>query len=146
MKIEELVDQVKWLRQTIHQAHHEGPIETCRKSTCTAATGLITQAETGRRLPKIFVFCNTRCEGSGDWHSMVAIAEDGKGLSGHACSNHGWGWHDMGFTSSWKREHYDAHYPGGYELVWVADPSKPEETPGLAAAFEANQSRTSLEG
>jgi hypothetical protein len=137
----EIIDHLKWLRQTVHQAHHEGEIEACRKSTCTAARDLLTQVETGKRLPKIFIFCNTKCESRGDWHSMMAIAEDGTGIAGHLCSSHRWGWHDMGLTSSWKRDLYDKHYPGGYELVWVEDAEHPEKVDGLTAAFERNQAR-----
>jgi hypothetical protein len=138
----ELIDQVRWLRQTVHQAHHEGPIEECKKSTCTSARDMLTQAETGKRLPKIFILCNTRCENRGEWHSFIALAEDGTGLAGHLCSSHGWAMHDMGFTSSWKHEKYAKHYPGGYELVWVADPDHPEKIAGLKEAFDMNQRQT----
>jgi len=43
---EELVETLRFLRQTIHQAYeHEGPIEKCPKNTCDAATQAIARAE-----------------------------------------------------------------------------------------------------
>ncbi len=88
-------------------------------------------------LPRIFVFCNTmNChEGAGDWHSMVALAEDGTGLAGHICSSHGWAAHDMGINpDGWKRDLYAAHYPAGFEVVWVEDP-RPGKNLALDAAY-----------
>jgi len=83
--------------------------------------------------PKIFVFCNS-C--SPDWHSMLAIAEDGHCLAGHACSHHGWAAHDMGIVEGgWKRELYAAHYPDGFEVEWV---EKPLEHAALTLAFDRN--------
>lgn len=35
-RIKELKDTLKFVRQSIHQAHHDGGIETCRKVTCDA--------------------------------------------------------------------------------------------------------------
>ena len=40
-RVEELEATLKWVRQTVHQAHHEGEIETCRKNTCDAVTKTI---------------------------------------------------------------------------------------------------------
>ncbi len=34
----ELRDMLRWVRQTIHQAHHEGQIESCGASSCMAIT------------------------------------------------------------------------------------------------------------
>jgi len=80
--------------------------------------------------PKIFVFCNSCSPG---WHSMVAIAEDGEVLAGHVCSDHGYANHDMGLTpDGWKRDKYAAHYPDGFEVVGVQDP-----TLGVNADFDA---------
>lgn len=72
-------------------------------------------------LPTIYVFCNQKgCDGSGDWHSMIAIAEDGACLAGHVCSNHSWARHDMGIhENGWKRDKYAEHYPQGFNVVWV---------------------------
>lgn len=30
-------DTIDWMRQTIHRAYHEGPLEDCRHHTCDAA-------------------------------------------------------------------------------------------------------------
>lgn len=30
-----LRESLKWLRQTIHQSHHQGPIEDCKMNTCS---------------------------------------------------------------------------------------------------------------
>ena len=75
-------------------------------------------------LPKIYVFCNQRgCTGSGDWHSMIAVAEDGTCLAAHVCSSHGWARHDMGIDEDgWKRDEYARHYPDGFEVEWIEDP------------------------
>lgn len=37
----------------------------------------------------------------------------------HLSSNEFWCQHDMGITSDWKHDIYDAAYPNGYELVWL---------------------------
>ncbi len=34
----ELQDCLRFVRQAVHQAHHEGQIESCGKSTCMAIT------------------------------------------------------------------------------------------------------------
>lgn len=36
---------LRWMAQTVHQAHHEGAIETCGKNTCMAARDTIAKAE-----------------------------------------------------------------------------------------------------
>lgn len=82
----------------------------------------------GERLPKIFVFCNSSSPG---WVSMSALTEDGEFIAGHACSELGWGPHDMGMVGDWKHEHYRERYPDGFELVWVP---KPKESAELMAA------------
>jgi len=38
----------------------------------------------------------------------------------------------MGITSDWHHEEYKKHYPDGFELVWVENPSNDEE---FKAAF-----------
>ena len=91
--------------------------------------------------PKIFVFCNS-C--SPQWHNFVALAEDGVGLAGHVCSNHGYAAHDMGVNEDgWKRDIYAQHYPNGFEVEYVEVNSKAdaEAHPGLRAAFAAHAAR-----
>jgi hypothetical protein len=51
----------------------------------------------------------------------MAIAEDGNVLAKHLSSNTHWAKHDIGITSDWKHNYYKAHYPDGYELVWLDD-------------------------
>lgn len=94
-------------------------------------------------LPKIFVFCNS-C--SHEWHVMWAIAEDGEALASHVCSHHGFAAHDMGINENgWKRELYEAHYPDGFEVVWVEDPLNHEGWKKAAALNKAmGESATAL--
>jgi hypothetical protein len=91
--------------------------------------------------PKIFVFCNG-C--SKQWHSFVAIAEDGKVLTGHICSHHGYARHDMGVDESGlKRDIYARHYPDGFEVEYVEVTSKADVSnhAGLSAACAAHDAK-----
>jgi len=36
-RIEVLERELDWVRQTVHRAHHEGPLDECPKNTCDAA-------------------------------------------------------------------------------------------------------------
>ncbi len=93
--------------------------------------------------PRIYVWCNS-C--SHQWHTMVALAEDGAGISGHVCSSHGFAGYDMGFNSEQKHERYDEHYPDGWELIWVEDfKASMAGDSRFAAAIEANRARADLE-
>lgn len=50
----------------------------------------------------------------------VALAEDGVTLATHISSCEDWAQHDMGLNgSTWKHALYAAHFPQGYELVWI---------------------------
>ncbi len=69
-------------------------------------------------MSKIYVWITTRYEG-GDV-AGVAVAEDGATLTGHLSSNENWFMHDMGITGTWKHDQYKAHYPNGYELIYVS--------------------------
>lgn len=94
------------------------------------ATKTVLETLEAARKPKIFVFINQRYS-NGD-EVPFAMAEDGTGLASHFCSA-GWARHDMGFGgSTWKHEHYDKHYPDGWELEWVDDFDSHE---GLKAAI-----------
>lgn len=90
--------------------------------------------------PKIYLFCNTKCNGRGDCHSGMAMAEDGHVLAGHLSSNHAFCKIDLGLTeeSDWsaKRKNYAEHYPDGYECVWLDDPAN---SPELDAACALNK-------
>lgn len=60
-----------------------------------------------------------------DGHSDVlgqAVREDGVPLAGHLSSDIGWAKHNLGLTSDWKHEIYQARCPEGYELIWIDDP------------------------
>jgi hypothetical protein len=71
--------------------------------------------------PKIYCFING---GTNYFMNVVALAEDGNTLAGHASSNEYYAQHDIGITSDWKHENYLKHYPEGFELVWLDDPEK----------------------
>lgn len=77
-------DLIRWVAQTVHQAHHEGPLEECKKNTCAAAVDWAARQVRGAKPdPKIFIFCNS-C--SPKWHSFMALTEDGDAVTGHVCS------------------------------------------------------------
>lgn len=89
--------------------------------------------------PKIYVFCNSCAP---QWHSALALAEDGTVLAGHVCSDHLWIPHDMGAEGSdWKHDDYDKHYPDGWELVLVESLNDPKKHPGCAAAIVLAEAR-----
>ena len=72
--------------------------------------------------PKVYAFING---GRGNMLFPCALAEDGKVLAGHCSSSPGWARHDMGADGhcTWKHELYAAHYPQGFEVEWVDDPT-----------------------
>lgn len=85
---------------------------------------------------KIFCFINS---GAGtDWVITDALAEDGEFLAGHCSSNDSWAKHDIGINSDWKHDAYKAHYPDGYELVWVENPRDDSD---LKAAYAKHLER-----
>ena len=45
MDNERLGEALRWLRQTVHQAHHEGAINECRKNTCAFIDVLLSDNE-----------------------------------------------------------------------------------------------------
>lgn len=70
-------------------------------------------------------------------YSAVALSEDGTALASHCCSHEGYMKHDLGLTSDWKHEHYNAHHGvGGWVLEWVEDIGSHE---GLRGALRLNQ-------
>lgn len=69
------------------------------------------------KMGKIFVFINTYAPGN---YISYAISEDGVILSNHLSSSEEWAKHDMGITSPWKHEEYNAHYPQGWEIEFVS--------------------------
>lgn len=82
---------------------------------------------------KIYCFNNG---GSHGWMHAVAIADDGHVLAEHVCSSEGFMSHDLGITSTWKHENYNAHFgEGRWVLEWVSNPS---DHAGLQEAFRLN--------
>ena len=74
---------------------------------------------------------------------VTALADDGHVLAGHMCSNYTYAKHDIGITSAWQHEHYDAHFgAGNWELEWVDDP---KTHPGWQAALALNHALHALE-
>lgn len=69
--------------------------------------------------PKIYGFNNGGTHG---FMRAVAITEEGIGLTMHLCSHEGFMPHDLGMDgqSDWKHEHYDKHYPDGWECEFVS--------------------------
>lgn len=91
-------------------------------------------------MKKIFCFNNG---GSGGMYQAVAIAEDGTCVAQHCCSHEGWMKHDLGMTSDWKHENYNAHYgAGNWELEWVDDP---KAHAGLTEAIRLNALQAAAE-
>jgi hypothetical protein len=74
-------------------------------------------------LNKIYCFIN----GGNDYFlNVLALAEDGNVLAGHASSNEYWARHDIGINSDWKHEKYKEHFPDGFELIWLDEPLNDE--------------------
>lgn len=89
-----------------------------------------------KHTPKIYVWCNNCAP---EWHSAIAMAEDGHVLAGHVCSSHGFIMHDMGVDEDgWKRDKYAEHYPDGFEVEYV-DNARIREHAGAMAAYAKNQ-------
>ncbi len=66
---------------------------------------------------------------------VVALAEDGRGLTGHCSSDEYFAKQDIGVTTTRKHEIYAEACPEGFELEWVSDPSTHE---GVQKALLAN--------
>jgi len=45
-----LAKDFEWVKQTVHRAHHEGPLEGCKKNTCDAARKALAAYEKVRGL------------------------------------------------------------------------------------------------
>lgn len=93
---------------------------------------------------KIFLYCvQTNFPRNGDVMGY-ALAEDGRGIGSHLSSNEGFARHDMGLTSDWQHDTYQAaSFPFGYALEWVSDL---EAHVGFNAAFALNQAIALAEG
>jgi hypothetical protein len=82
---------------------------------------------------KIYCFING---GNPYFLNVLALADDGNVLAGHASSNEYWAQHDIGINSDWKHNLYKEHFPNGYELVWLDNPMEDE---GFKKAVELNE-------
>ena len=78
--------------------------------------------------------------------SAVALGDDGICIAGHCCSDEGFMPHDLGITSDWKHELYDAHFgAGNWKLEWVADPASHAGLNAAIALAEANHEAAAVE-
>jgi hypothetical protein len=82
---------------------------------------------------KIYCFVNG---GSPYFLNVLALADDGHVLAGHASSSEYWAMHDIGVNSDWKHNLYKEHFPNGYELVWLDNPMEDE---GFKCAAKLNE-------
>jgi hypothetical protein len=88
--------------------------------------------------PKIYVFSNVPGGGDG---ACLALAEDGTVLGSHWCSHEEWAKHDLGVIEGSRPDRhktYAAHYPSGYEMVFVPS-SDVRKHDGITAAYALNQ-------
>lgn len=93
-------------------------------------------------MPKIFLYYAQMGRNVLGW----GMAEDGHVLSNHLSSGEDWLKHDLGLTSDWKHTDYQAHYPDGYELVWLGRVERLETAPPeFQAAFAKNQALKEVE-
>lgn len=86
----------------------------------------------------IYCFANGPAFGGGDVHA-VALADNGKCVAGHVCSSECYIPNDLGVTSNWKHDVYDAEFGKGNwtaEFVRVADIASHA---GLQAALKLNR-------
>lgn len=73
-----------------------------------------------------------------------ALAQDGHCLCSHFSSSIGFAKHDMGLTSDWKHEHYKAHAPDGYTLIWIDDPETDARWIAAVALNKAHEQAAKL--
>ena len=83
-------------------------------------------------MPKIYIYCKRVSKKD---FIFYAIAEDGSCLASHLQTNVKDGQREMGISSNYKHEHYQAYYPDGYELEWVGNPIDHD---GLQQALKQN--------
>lgn len=91
--------------------------------------------------PKIFV--TALLEGWAPDLTGYALAEDGVCVANHISSSENFAKHDMGITSDWQHKKYNAHYPDGYELVWIPG-AEIEIHEGWLEACKRNKEQTEV--
>ncbi len=70
----------------------------------------------------------------------VALAEDGTGLAQHLSTSTNWARHDL--TQPEHLTTYAAHYPTGYELIWLGHEPDEYTLPLLDTALRMNEAAT----
>lgn len=88
-------------------------------------------------LPVIYGFNNG---GPHQFFQGVLIAEDGKCLGQHCCSDESFMYGDLGIIEGWRMDRHEtfrAHYPGGYRMDFVKYADVPNHV-GLNAALKEN--------
>ena len=88
--------------------------------------------------PTIYLFHNST---SGGMYCGCAIAEDGTILGQHASSSEAWMIRDL----ERKTALFEAHYPAGYQLEYVARAAAPTHK-GIQEAFRLDDERHAAEG
>lgn len=89
-------------------------------------------------LPVIYGFNNG---GSPGWLKAVLLAENGKGLGSHICSDEGYMLHDLGIlegSANERHETFKKHYPNGYRMEFIPG-AEVKNHVGLMAAYKLNQ-------
>lgn len=91
---------------------------------------------------KTKIFC-CNFGGSYGWMHAVALGADGRCVASHVCSDTSFMPHDLGITSDWKHDKYDAAYPDGWELVDLTKATEKEldAHPEFQAAWALNQAQ-----
>ena len=92
-------------------------------------------------LPVIYGFNNTPSVQGNPFCNGCIIAEDGTGFGGHACTNEGYMYNDLGILEGCRPDRHEtfrAHYQDGYRMEFVSHRDVLGHT-GLTAAYEKNQ-------
>jgi hypothetical protein len=87
--------------------------------------------------PRIYIFPNQHFGGD---VLCYAIAEDGKLLASHVCSNESFAKLDLSDSHPSRRDAYVSHYPNGYVLEFVPEANLNEHV-GLRAAVSRNKEK-----
>ena len=110
------------------------PPATQRDDCANSETKSLSSASDDATVHTIYCFNNG---GSPGWYQAMALADDGHLLAQHICSDVYFMRHDLGITSNWKHDDYNAHFgPGKWRLEWVDDVLTHD---GLQAAYALNQ-------
>jgi hypothetical protein len=80
------------------------------------------------------IYCFINGQWAGGDVVVIAVAEDGTFLGSHVSSSVPWAQRDIGYSEpvEYRRAAFAEHYPDGYTLEWVDEPTKHA---GVLAAF-----------